>query len=71
MSIWAEFGPKLESLIGKKIEVARGDWRPGDQKVFYADISKAEKELGWKPAIDVDDGVKMLFDWVNQNKALF
>jgi CDP-paratose 2-epimerase len=71
MSIWAEFGPKLENLIGGTIEVARGDWRPGDQKVFYADISKAEKELGWKPNIGVDEGVKMLFDWVKQNKALF
>lgn len=71
MSIWAEFQPKLEALLGKKIEAARGDWRPGDQKVFYADISKAEKELGWQPAINVDEGVKMLFDWVNQNKALF
>src|SRR5690606_20835461 len=71
MSIWAEFGPKLENLIDGTIEVARGDWRPGDQKVFYADISKAEQELGWKPNIGVDEGVKMLFDWVKQNKALF
>lgn len=71
MSIWAEFGPKLEKLLGKKIEIARGGWRPGDQKVFYADISKAKRELGWQPKIGVDDGVKMLFDWVNQNKALF
>lgn len=71
MSIWAEFQPKLEALLGKSIEVARGDWRPGDQKVFYADISKAEQELGWKPNIGVNEGVKLLFDWVKQNKALF
>ena len=42
MAIWAEFGPILEKLLGKKIEVARDDWRPGDQKVFYADFRKAE-----------------------------
>jgi CDP-paratose 2-epimerase len=71
ISVWAEFGPKLEKLLGKPIEVARGDWRPGDQKVFYADISKAGRELGWEPKIGVDEGVKMLFDWVNQNRALF
>lgn len=71
MSIWAEFGPKLERYIGSTIEVARGDWRPGDQRVFYADISKAEKELGWKPKINVEKGVQMLFDWVNGNKNLF
>jgi len=34
LAIWTEFGPILEKLLGKQIEVARGDWRPGDQKVF-------------------------------------
>ncbi len=71
MSIWAEFGPKLERLLGRRIEVARGDWRPGDQKAFYANISKAEKELGWRPTIPIDRGVERLFEWVIHNKALF
>jgi CDP-paratose 2-epimerase len=71
MSVWAEFGPMLERLLGRKIEVARGDWRPGDQKVFYADIRKAERELGWKPQIDVKRGVERLFEWVRENKGLF
>ncbi len=71
ISVWTEFGPKLEKLLGDTIEVARGDWRPGDQRVFYADIHKAEKELGWKPQVGVDEGVEKLFEWVNANKDLF
>lgn len=71
MSIWAEFGPRLEKLLGDTIEVARSDWRPGDQRVFYADVSKARRELGWEPKIGVDEGVKMLFEWVKANKSLF
>ncbi|MCQ3936547.1 MAG: CDP-paratose 2-epimerase [Chloroflexi bacterium] len=71
MSIWAEFGPKLETMLGKPIRVARGGWRPGDQRVFYADISKARRELGWEPKIGVDEGVQMLFDWVKANQRLF
>lgn len=71
MSIWAEFGPKLEAMLGKSLNPARGDWRPGDQRVFYADVSKAKLELGWEPRISVDEGVKMLFDWVVTNKVLF
>jgi CDP-paratose 2-epimerase len=70
MSVWAEFGPLLEKLLGKPIEFARGDWRPGDQRVFYADVRKAGKELGWTPKISVEDGVKMLFEWVRENKSL-
>ena len=49
LAIWAEFGPILEKLLGKKIDVARADWRPGDQKVFYADYRKAKRELGYHP----------------------
>jgi len=71
MSIWTEFGPMLEKLLGKPIPVKRGDWRPGDQKVFVADVRKAERDLGWKPKVGVEEGVKRLFDWVKANKALF
>lgn len=71
ISVWTEFAPKLEKLLGEKIEYARGDWRPGDQRVFYADVRKAEKELGWKPKTNIDDGIRMLFEWVKANKDLF
>jgi CDP-paratose 2-epimerase len=71
MSIWMEFEPILEKLLGKEIPVARGDWRPGDQRVFYADISKAGRELGWKPKIGVEQGVERLYKWVQENSDLF
>lgn len=71
MSVWAEFGPILERLLGEKIEVGRGDWRPGDQRVFYADIGKAEQELGWTPKIGVEEGISRLFNWVKENRELF
>jgi CDP-paratose 2-epimerase len=71
LAVWSEFGPILEKLLGRKIEVARGDWRPGDQRVFYADYSKAKNELGWEPKIDLEEGVEMLFNWVKVNKNLF
>jgi CDP-paratose 2-epimerase len=71
LAVWAEFGPILENLLGKKIEVGRADWRPGDQRVFYADFRKAQRELDWEPKIDLEEGIEMLFDWVNANKDLF
>jgi CDP-paratose 2-epimerase len=71
LAVWAEFGPILERLLGKEIEVARADWRPGDQRVFYADYSKAQRELGWEPKIDLEEGIEMLFDWVRANQELF
>jgi CDP-paratose 2-epimerase len=71
MSIWTEFCPLLEKLLGKPVPVVRSDWRPGDQKVFVADIRKAERELGWKPRVGVEEGVGRLFEWVRQNRDLF
>jgi len=71
ISVWEEFGPMLEKHLGKPIEVMRGDWRPGDQKVFVADIRKAANELGWAPKISVEEGVSRLFRWVKENKLLF
>ena len=46
MSIWTEFGPLLEKLLGRPVPVKRSDWRPGDQKVFVADIRKAGAGTG-------------------------
>jgi CDP-paratose 2-epimerase len=71
MSIWTEFGRLLEGLLGRPVPVARADWRPGDQKVFVADIRKAERELGWKPMMGVEAGVGRLFEWVKTNQDLF
>jgi CDP-paratose 2-epimerase len=71
ISVWKEFGPMLEKMLGKPISVTWGDWRPGDQKVYVSDIRKAEAELGWKPRISVEEGVRRLFDWVKANQNLF
>jgi CDP-paratose 2-epimerase len=71
LAVWTEFGPILERLLGRKVEVAHADWRPGDQRVFYADFGKARRELGWEPKIDLEQGLEMLFDWVQANRELF
>jgi len=71
LAVWTEFGPIIERLLGKKVEVDRGDWRPGDQRVFYADYRKAERELGWKPKISLEEGIERLFQWVSENKEQF
>jgi len=71
LAVWTEFGPILERLLGREVEVARADWRPGDQRVFYADFGKARRELDWEPKIDLEEGLELLFNWVQANKSLF
>jgi CDP-paratose 2-epimerase len=71
LAVWAELGPMLEDLVGHPIEVAWDDWRPGDQRIFVADVRKAERELGWRPRVGREEGVRRLYEWVSANRALF
>jgi CDP-paratose 2-epimerase len=71
ISIWTEFAPMLERMVGKELYVKHGDWRPGDQRVYISDIRKAERVLGWKPQINVEEGVRLLTAWVKENQDLF
>ena len=65
LSIWAEFGPLLKELTGREVvPAAWRDWRPGDQPVFVADVSKARREFGWAPQVSVRDGIARLVEWV-------
>ena len=71
LSIWKEFGPLLEKELGQEIPVSWEGWRPGDQRVFIADIRKASRDFGWKPEIGVESGIQKLFEWVKANRDLF
>ena len=71
ISVWLEFAPMLEKLLGKKIDVAWGDWRPGDQPVYISDIAKAKRILNWSPKISAQQGIEKLFNWVKANQNLF
>ena len=60
----------LEKLSGHPIETQKADWRPGDQKVFVADINKAQSELGWSPSVKPEEGVQKLWEWTHPNRDL-
>jgi CDP-paratose 2-epimerase len=71
LSVWQEFGLILERMLGKKIPVNWDDWRPGDQNIYVSDIRKAERGLGWRPKINVENGIDRLIKWVQANRYLF
>lgn len=71
MSVWGEFGPRLESLVGGRVAAAFRSWRPGDQRVYISDIRKAERELGWRPQVSLDAGLSRLLNWLREHASLF
>lgn len=58
-----EFLDLLEAKTGERSEVVYEDWREGDQKVYFTNISRAKEHLDWAPQIDFEDGVERFVDW--------
>ena len=54
----------IEELTGKKAKIKYEPFQKGDMRDTYADISKAENELGYKPEIDINTGLKKQIEYV-------
>lgn len=67
LSVWGEFGPILEGMMGREVPVHYSDWRPADQKIFISDIELAQNELSWSPKTPVEKGLRFLFEWLRDN----
>ena len=54
----------MEKVTGLKVPVKFAPRREGDPPALYADSSKAQRELGWKPKfMTVDDLVETAWRW--------
>ncbi|MEK7634223.1 MAG: UDP-glucose 4-epimerase GalE [Patescibacteria group bacterium] len=54
---------QVKKLTGIEIPIEKANTRLGDDAKKIADISKAEKVLGWKPSRTIEDSVKSLIIW--------
>jgi UDP-glucuronate 4-epimerase len=59
---------KLEALLGKSAVLDRRAFHVADIKTTWANIAKAEEMLGWRPAIDLDEGLKRTVAWYRENR---
>ena len=53
----------LESATGKKAIRDRQPLQPGDVPLTWADISKAGRVLGYRPATPLTEGLRQFVDW--------
>jgi len=56
----------LQDLTGYKGQPKHGPDREGDVKNSLADISKAEAGLGYRPAVDFEDGLRKTVEWYRE-----
>jgi|SRR3989344_3167991 len=62
---------EIRDILKKDIEVKFAESRHGDLQYFVCDITKAKRELKWKPHVSPRKGVENLISWVQENKRLF
>lgn len=53
----------IYSVMGKSPQIQQTDKQPGDVEITWADISKAEKLLGYKPSTSFREGVERFVRW--------
>lgn len=56
----------LERMLDVKMEYKQLPWRESDQKVFVADIKKAQEIIGWSPAVSSEDGIRKMVEWLSK-----
>ncbi|HEX3740701.1 MAG TPA: SDR family oxidoreductase [Terriglobales bacterium] len=59
----------LKKITGYTGDVIYASSRSGDVKHSLADLSRAEKHLGYKPAVDFEEGLRRTVEWYRQESA--
>lgn len=66
---------EMIDTIGKALDIKPNieqlPMQPGDVDRTFADISKANKLIGYEPKISFEEGIKRFADWYKNNKELY
>lgn len=57
----------LQALLKKEAIIKVLPDQPGDVRLTYADISKAERLLNYKPKVNIENGLDIFTKWVKDN----
>ncbi len=58
-----QFIKTVEDVTGKKAVINDEPANQADVPITYADVSKAERLLRWKPTTNIKEGLKKFYDW--------
>ncbi|HEX2095213.1 MAG TPA: GDP-mannose 4,6-dehydratase [Longimicrobiaceae bacterium] len=57
---------RLCEITGREVPVVMADWRPGDQRVYVSDTTKAERTLEWTRTVGWEEGLERLVEWLRE-----
>jgi nucleoside-diphosphate-sugar epimerase len=58
----------IEALTGQQANLVFSEAHKADVRATWADISKSESKLGWRPQVQLEAGVKRLVEWYDENR---
>ena len=59
----------LMAAAGTSAPVRHAPERPGEQRTSFLDVAKAGRELGWKPAVSLEEGLSKSFEWFKARRT--
>ena len=59
---------RLGNAVGKKATIERQPTQPGDVPFTCADISKAQRMLGYSPKVKIEEGIPRFVEWFTRNE---
>jgi UDP-glucuronate 4-epimerase len=64
----SELVQKIADGLGVTANVRELPFQPGDVERTWADVSRAESELGWRPEVPFDRGLTLFLEWFKQQR---
>jgi nucleoside-diphosphate-sugar epimerase len=61
---------KLEAVVGRQADVRREPARPGDQRYTFADTSRLQRHVGWRPRVGLEEGLARQVAWQQGSQRL-
>lgn len=60
---------EIEKYSGKNAQIQYAESQKGDVNDTLAEISKAQKYIGWTPEVSISNGIKDYIDWYRKQKS--
>lgn len=57
----------IEARLGKRARLVFAPAQAADMRASWADISKAQQVLGWRPRVTLESGIDQLVAWYQEN----
>jgi nucleoside-diphosphate-sugar epimerase len=58
----------IEGLTGQKANLVFSEAHKADVRATWANIDKAASLFGWRPQVQLEEGVKRLVEWYDVNR---